>query len=40
MVQKFDQGFFDFTKGPNHKDVAGLGTRPTSSSQRTRSSWR
>ena len=25
IVQKFDQGFFDFTKGPNHKDVAGLG---------------
>ena len=25
IVQRFDQGFFDFTKGPNHKDVAGLG---------------
>jgi hypothetical protein len=25
IVQKFEQGFFDFMKGPNHKDVAGLG---------------
>jgi len=25
IVQKFDQGFFDFTKGPSSEDVAGLG---------------
>lgn len=25
IVEKFDQGYFDFRRGPNSKDVAGLG---------------